>query len=100
MERKISLKDSTKPIGTSQFMSVPYAWYAKTAENVSNDFVDDADADPANEFQAVSFSNDTLYLSNGGSLYLGNYAIDTQIDSAGIAVLGFVAAPPRLFPKV
>ncbi len=80
-------------MGTSQLMSVPYALYAKTAENVTNDLIDDADADPTNELQAVSFSNDTLYLSDGGSVYLGNYAINTQIDSTGIATLGFVAGP-------
>ena len=34
-------------MGTSQLMSVPYALHANTAENVTNDMVDDADADPA-----------------------------------------------------
>ena len=38
-------------MGTSQLMSVPYALYAKTAENVTNDLIDDADADPTNELQ-------------------------------------------------
>jgi hypothetical protein len=38
-------------MGTSQLMSVPYALHAKTAENVINDQVDDADADPTNELQ-------------------------------------------------
>ena len=38
-------------MGTSQLMSVPYALYAKTAENVTNDLIDDADADPNNELQ-------------------------------------------------
>ena len=38
-------------MGTSQLMSVPYALHAKTAENVTNDMVDDADADPTNELQ-------------------------------------------------
>jgi hypothetical protein len=58
--------------GTSQLMSVPYALYANTAENVTNDLVDDADADPINEIQNISISNDTLYLSNGGSVYIGS----------------------------
>lgn len=52
--------------GTSQLLSVPYALHAKTAENVNNDLVDDADADPTNEIQTLSTSNDTLFLSNGG----------------------------------
>jgi len=68
-------------MGTSQLMSVPYALYANTAENVINDLVDDADADPNNEIQAVSFSNDTLYLSNGGQVYLGTYGIDLVDDA-------------------
>ncbi len=38
-------------MGTSQLMSVPYALHANTAENVINDQVDDADADPTNELQ-------------------------------------------------
>lgn len=38
-------------MGTSQLMSVPYALHANTADNVMNDMVDDADADPTNELQ-------------------------------------------------
>ncbi|MDC0257747.1 DUF1566 domain-containing protein [Crocinitomicaceae bacterium] len=68
-------------MGTSQLMSVPYALHANTAENVTNDLVDDADADPNNEIQAVSFSNDTLYLSNGGQVYLGSYGVDLVDDA-------------------
>lgn len=37
--------------GTSQLLSVPYALHANTAENVTNDLVDDADNDPTNELQ-------------------------------------------------
>ena len=47
-------------MGTSQLLSVPYALHA---ENVTNDNVNDADADPTNELQAISISNDTIYLS-------------------------------------
>jgi hypothetical protein len=68
-------------MGTSQLMSVPYALYAKTAESVTNDAVNDADADPNNELQAVSFSNDTLYLSSGGQVYLGAYGVDLVNDA-------------------
>ncbi|OBX22178.1 hypothetical protein BAA08_09550 [Bizionia sp. APA-3] len=38
-------------IGMSQLLSVPYALHAKTAESVTNDLVDDADANPTNELQ-------------------------------------------------
>jgi hypothetical protein len=34
--------------------------------------LNDPDADPTNELQALSIANDTLYLSNGNSVYLGN----------------------------
>jgi len=50
-------------LGTSQLLSVPYAFHAQTVEE---DNTEDADADPANEIQILSINNDTLYLSNGG----------------------------------
>lgn len=68
-------------MGTSQLMSVPYALYATTANSVVNDNVDDADADPSNELQVLSLSNDTLYLSNGGFVLLDEYAIDNVDDA-------------------
>lgn len=48
-------------MGTNELLSVPYALHAKTVEN---DQVNDADADPANEFQMLIISNDSLYLTN------------------------------------
>ena len=38
-------------MGTSQFISVPYAFHSNTAENVLNDAVNDADSDPTNEIE-------------------------------------------------
>ncbi|OFX82274.1 MAG: hypothetical protein A2W99_09460 [Bacteroidetes bacterium GWF2_33_16] len=52
-------------MGSVQLLTVPYALYAK---NVGNK--DDADADPANEIQILTISNDTIYLSNGGFIKL------------------------------
>lgn len=52
--------------GTTQLLSVPYALFAKTAENVTNDMVNDADADPTNEIQTLSQTGNTISLSNGG----------------------------------
>jgi hypothetical protein len=46
-------------MGTTQFLSVPYALYAGNTSNQS--------------YQILSLSNDTLRLTNGGSVYLGNY---------------------------
>lgn len=94
--------------GTSQLLSVPYALYAKTAENVVNDQVDDADndptnelqdwstlpgipadiadgddvddadADPSNELQTISRSGSTITLSNGGGSFTDSIGIDVQ----------------------
>lgn len=57
-------------MGTTQLLSVPFALHSQTVENT-----DDADPDPSNEIQAISVNNDTLYLSNGGAVYLG-YLLD------------------------
>jgi len=66
-------------MGTSQLLSVPYALLA---ENVTNDNVNDADADPTNELQAISISNDTIYLSNGGFVILPvDQTADADADS-------------------
>ncbi len=49
------------------------------ADGIDN--VDDWDHDPSNELQAISLTNDTLLLSNGGFVYLGSYAIDSINDA-------------------
>ena len=62
--------------GTSELMSVPYALHANTAENVTNDLVDDADADPTNEMN-------TGVVLNGTDLEVtdGNGTIVTDLSS-------------------
>jgi uncharacterized protein (TIGR02145 family) len=65
-------------MGTTQFLSVPYAMHSKTADSVSNP-----------DYQSLSISNDTLFLTNGGYVILS----ETLIDSLGIAALGYVAGP-------
>ena len=69
-------------MGTSQLMSVPYALHAKTADNVLNDLVNDADADPANEIQTISRVGTTVTLSSGGSFQdsVGVYTAGAGID--------------------
>ena len=74
-------------MGTSQLMSVPYALHANTAENVTNDQVDDADADTTNELQNIEqvlvVGND----ANGNNiLNIGQIGIGTSSPntSAGI----------------
>ena len=44
------------------------------------------DTDSTNEIQAIRFSNDTLYLSNGGSVYLGSYWDNT--DNQTLSIVG------------
>lgn len=50
-------------LGTSELLSVPYAFHAQTVEN---DKVDDADADATNEIQTLNLSGTQLSLSKGG----------------------------------
>ncbi len=50
-------------LGTSELLSVPYAFHAQT---VQTDMVDDADASPTNELQTISLSGSDLTLSEGG----------------------------------
>ena len=55
-------------ISTNQFVSVPYALYAKSSGSVDTDF----DVNPNNELQVLSFSStgDTLFLDRGGYLII------------------------------
>jgi hypothetical protein len=68
-------------LGTQQLISVPYALHATTVEN---DAVDDADADPNNELQALSLSGDTLSISNGNSIQLPQ-VVDTDDQTLSIS---------------
>ncbi len=69
-------------IGTTPILSVPYALYAETTANSLSDH----DTSKTNEIQILSRSNDTLYLSNGGEIYLGDYKDNT--DSQTIQLSG------------
>jgi uncharacterized protein (TIGR02145 family) len=63
-------------IGTSKLLSVPYALYAKNVLNKN-----DADADPSNEIQVISISNDTIFLEDGGFVKLPEQPIDNDLDA-------------------
>ncbi len=71
-------------MGTTQLISVPYALHAKTAE-----MVDDADADPSNEIQTLSFDAGELSISGGNTITLpppgggGGGTLDQSYDSGG-----------------
>ncbi len=86
-------------LGTSELLSVPYALQA---ENVSNDKVNDADADPANELQSISLSGTVLTLSkSGGSVTLpssaggggDNWGTQNVVTDATLSGNGTTASP-------
>lgn len=64
-------------LGSSQIMSVPYALHAATVEEK-----DDADADPTNELQQLSFNpiNNELTLSKGNSVTIPTGGTDADPD--------------------
>lgn len=70
LKTEINTGDGIMDMGTTEFKTVPYALHAETANKAIIDKVDDADADPANEFQNITLVDKTLSLSNGGSVEL------------------------------
>jgi len=66
-------------MGYAQLVSVPYALYAA---NVSY-----ADTSATNELQMLSFSNDTLRLSNGNSIYLPNTDYSKNISDLNDSIM-------------
>jgi hypothetical protein len=71
-------------MGTSQLMSVPFALYANTAENVTNDMVDDADADPSNEMNIGIVLNGTdLEVTDGNGTIVTNLTRLQNVYTAG-----------------
>ncbi|MDG2370064.1 MAG: hypothetical protein P8M12_05435 [Flavobacteriales bacterium] len=69
-------------VSTTQMMSVPYALHSKTAEDVINDQVDDADNDPANEYNTGATLNGTnLEITDGGGTQTADLSSLTGTDS-------------------
>jgi hypothetical protein len=75
-------------MGTTQLMSVPYALHANTAENLINDQVDDADADPNNEMQDISLTGTDLSISGGSTVDLSAIQDGTGTDDQNISGSG------------
>lgn len=72
--------------GTSELLSVPFALHAATADSIAGGIVY-TETDP--EFGAsVAYGINAADTANWN-----NHTVDTQIDSTGIAALGFVAGP-------
>jgi hypothetical protein len=94
-----------KNMGTTQFLSVPYALYAENATNVAESkddqvlnydpvkkelslenggkadlsgLYEDKDSDPENEIQTLSYINNTLYLSNSNSVIIDTKDADSD----------------------
>jgi penicillin V acylase-like amidase (Ntn superfamily) len=82
VELSVDNNGDFKLSAVQQLMSVPYAFFAENAmvaQTVAN--VDDADADPTNEIQGLSLSNDTLHLSNGGFVVLPTDQVNDADDN-------------------
>ena len=67
-------------MGITQLLSVPYALYSEKTGSSNNDH----DTSSTNEIQVISFNNDTLYLSNGGQIFLGKYLDNTDKQTLNI----------------
>lgn len=70
--------------GTSQMLSVPYALFAKTAENV--DFTE-VDGSITNEIQTISKSGSIVTLSEAGGSYTDS--VNTYVAGGGIEIEDF-----------
>jgi microcystin-dependent protein len=70
LKTEINTGDGLTDMGTTEFKYVPYAHHAETAYQSIIDEVNDADADPVNELQELSLSNDTIFLSQDGFVIL------------------------------
>ena len=72
LDFEVALNGQSKRLVSSQeLLSVPYALLAEKAMVAQTAVdVDDADADPTNEIQVLSASNDTIFLSSGGYVVL------------------------------
>lgn len=68
-------------LGTTQFLSVPYALHAGTAERAIIDNVDDADADPTNELNiSVNLNGSDLEVTDAGGTIIQD--LSSLVDDA------------------
>ncbi len=73
VEADLSGGTNYTPVGVTELSSVPYALMATEVVNK-----DDADADPTNEIQQLSISNDTVTISDGNFIVLPPGTMDTD----------------------
>ena len=74
--------------GTSQLLSVPYALHAQTAENITGE-ITVSETDPLFSSSIAS----TITATDTAKWNQSNTAAGAQLDSAGIASMGYVAGP-------
>lgn len=78
---------SYKNMGTTQFVSVPYALHAETATKVLNN--NDGDRDSTNELQTLSKNGSNISLSeNGGTVSVDDADADATNELQGIILSG------------
>ena len=89
---EISYHTSNNPnytsMGTQQFVSVPYALFAETANSIANDQVNDADADPTNELQDLTLNGSDLSITNGSTVNLISLQDGTGTDDQNLTLSG------------
>ena len=81
--------------GTSQLLSVPYALHAQTAENITGE-ITVSETDPLFSSSIAS----TITATDTAKWNQSNTAAGAQLDSAGIATMGYVAGPKTIDTKL
>ena len=81
--------------GTSQLLSVPYALHAQTAENITGE-ITVTETDPL----FISSIASTITATDTAKWNQSNTAAGAQLDSAGIATMGYVAGPKTIDTKL
>ena len=81
--------------GTSQLLSVPYALHAQTAENITGE-ITVTETDPLFSTSIAS----SITATDTAKWNQSNTAAGAQLDSAGIATMGYVAGPKTIDTKL
>ena len=81
--------------GTSQLLSVPYALHAQTAENITGE-ITVTETDPL----FISSIASTITATDTAKWNQSNTTAGAQLDSAGIATMGYVAGPKTIDTKL
>ena len=81
--------------GTSQLLSVPYALHAQTAENITGE-ITVTETDPLFSSSIAS----TITATDTAKWNQSNTTAGAQLDSAGIATMGYVAGPKTIDTKL